>query len=85
MCISDDYILRLRQLLRASLAPDINYNHRAFGSPLHFKAWCGTLDAADLLLTASVDSLAVSYSGEIGRATIGVAARKGHRDIVKRF
>ncbi|RYP48334.1 hypothetical protein DL768_005753 [Monosporascus sp. mg162] len=59
-CIRDDDVPQLRQLLRASPAPDINYSHPAFGPPLHFASWCGNLDAVDLLLAAGADALIVS-------------------------
>ncbi|RYP82415.1 hypothetical protein DL769_001669 [Monosporascus sp. CRB-8-3] len=83
-CIRDDDVPQLRQLLRASLAPDINYSHPGFGPPLHFAGWCGNLDAVNLLLAAGADALIVSY-GEQRLTAIGFAAFKGHRDIVKRL
>ncbi|RYO92561.1 hypothetical protein DL766_002358 [Monosporascus sp. MC13-8B] len=83
-CIRDNDIPQLQQLLRASPAPDINYSHPEFGPPLHFAAWCGNLDAVNLLLAAGADAFIVSY-GEQRLTAIGFAAFKGHRDIVKRL
>ncbi|KFY68783.1 hypothetical protein V496_00798 [Pseudogymnoascus sp. VKM F-4515 (FW-2607)] len=84
-CIRDDDVPRLRQLLQASpAASDINYSHPGFGPPLHFAAWCGNLDAVDLLLAAGADALIVSGDQQMLTA-IGFAALKGHRDVVKRL
>ncbi|RYP05240.1 hypothetical protein DL764_003947 [Monosporascus ibericus] len=83
-CIRDDDVPQLRQLLRRSPAPDINYSPVGFGPPLHFAAECGNLDAVDLLLAAGADALIVSRDQQMLTA-IGIAASKGHRDIVKRL
>ncbi|RYP70044.1 hypothetical protein DL771_005735 [Monosporascus sp. 5C6A] len=83
-CIRDDDVPQLRQLLRRSPAPDVNYSHPEFGPPLHFAAQCGNLDAVDLLLAAGADALIVSR-GEQRLTAIGFAAFNGHRDIVKRL
>ncbi|KAL5349116.1 hypothetical protein ACLOAV_005404 [Pseudogymnoascus australis] len=84
-CIRDDDVPRLRKLLQASpAASDINYSHPGFGPPLHFAAWCGNLDAVDLLLAAGADALIVSGDQQMLTA-IGFAALKGHRDVVKRL
>lgn len=83
-CIRDGCLQQLRQQLRASPAPNINYSHPGFGPPVHFAAWCGNLDAVELLLAAGADPLLVSY-GEQRLTAIGFAALKGHRDVVKRF
>lgn len=83
-CIRDDDIQQLRHLLRASPAPNIDYSHPGFGPPVHFAAWCGNLDAVELLLAAGADPLFVSY-GELKLTPIGLAALKGHRRVVKRL
>ncbi|GJC89958.1 ankyrin-3 [Colletotrichum liriopes] len=83
-CIRDGDLQQLRQLLRASPAPDIDYFHPGFGPPVHFAAWCGNLDAVELLLAAGADPLLVSY-GELRLTAIGFAALKGHRHVVKRL
>lgn len=82
-CIRDDDVPQLQRLLHASLAPDINYSHCEFGPPIHFAALCGNLDAVDLLLGAGAD--ASVRCTEQRETAIGIAARKGHRDIVKRL
>lgn len=83
-CIRDGDLGKLQQLLVASPAPDINYNHPGFGPPVHFASWCGNMEAVELLLAAGADPLLVSYGEDILTA-IGFAAQKGHRDIVKRL
>ncbi|KFY67363.1 hypothetical protein V496_01633 [Pseudogymnoascus sp. VKM F-4515 (FW-2607)] len=86
VCIRDDDIPKLQQLLRASPAPDINLAHydSELGLPLHFAAWCGNLDAVDLLLAAGADASITGFT-EWGYTAIAAAADRGHRDIVKRL
>lgn len=83
-CIRDGDLPRLQQKLGVSPALNINYSHPGFGSPIHFAAWCGNLDAVELLLAAGADPLLVSH-GDRRLTAIGYAALKGHRDIVKRL
>ncbi|KAL6872999.1 ankyrin [Trichoderma novae-zelandiae] len=82
--IRDGDLRQLQQLLAASPAPDINYNHYRFGPPVHFASWCGSLEAVELLLAAGADPLLVSH-GEENLTAIGFAAQNGHRDIIKRL
>ncbi|KAL5317168.1 hypothetical protein ACEPPN_014263 [Leptodophora sp. 'Broadleaf-Isolate-01'] len=82
--IRDGDLPQLQQLLYASPAPDIDYSHPGFGPPVHFAAWCGNLDAVDLLLTAGANPRLVSHD-ELRLTAIGHAALKGHRHVVKRL
>ena len=84
VCIRNGDVPQLQLLLGASPVPDINYSHGAFGPPLHFAIWCDNLDAVDLLLAAGANTHLVSYNQQRLTA-IGLAASKGHRDIVKRL
>ncbi|KFY96880.1 hypothetical protein V498_02391 [Pseudogymnoascus sp. VKM F-4517 (FW-2822)] len=84
VCILNDDVPQLQLLLGASPVPDINYSHQKYGPPLHFAIWCDNLDAVDLLLAAGANSHIVSY-GQRRLTAIGLAASKGHRDIVKRL
>ncbi|KAL7911918.1 ankyrin repeat protein [Trichoderma velutinum] len=83
-CIRDNDLQRLQQLLGASPAPNVQYNHVGFGPPVHFASWCGNLEAVELLLAAGADPLLVSHDQDRLTA-IAFAAKKGHRDIVKRL
>ncbi|KAK1994858.1 ankyrin repeat protein [Colletotrichum falcatum] len=83
-CIRDDDLQQLRQLLCASTVPNIDYSHPGFGPPVHFAAWCGSLDAVEMLLAAGADPLLESH-GELRLTAIGFAALKGHRHVVKRL
>jgi ankyrin repeat protein len=82
-CIRDDDVPHLQQLLHATPAPDINYSHCEFGPPIYFAALCGNGDAIDLLLAAGADAFV--RRTEQQETAMGIAARKGHRDIVKRL
>ncbi|KFY67364.1 hypothetical protein V496_01634 [Pseudogymnoascus sp. VKM F-4515 (FW-2607)] len=84
VCILNDDVPQLQLLLGASPVPDINYSHQKYGPPIHFAIWCDNLDAVDLLLAAGANTHLVSYNQQRLRA-IGLAASKGHRDIVKRL
>ncbi|KFY16226.1 hypothetical protein V492_01490 [Pseudogymnoascus sp. VKM F-4246] len=81
-CIRDNDVPQLQRLLQASLALD-SYSHREFGPPIHFAALCGNLDAVDVLLAAGADAFV--RCTEQRETAMGIAARKGHRDIVKRL
>lgn len=89
-CIRDGDLRQLQQLLGASRAPNINYNHSGnykysgFGPPVHFASRCGNLEAVELLLAAGADPMLVSH-GEERLTAIGYAAQKGHRDVVMRL
>lgn len=83
-CVRDDDIPQLRHLLLGQDYFDINYCHLGFGPPLHFAAWCGNLDAVNLLLAAGAHPLIISH-GEKMLTAIGFAALKGHRHIVRRL
>lgn len=82
-CTRDDDVPQLQQLLHATPAPDINYSHCEFGPPIHFAALCGNGDAIDLLLAAGADAFV--RRTEQQETAMGIAAREGHRDIVKRL
>lgn len=82
-CTRDNDIPQLQQLLHASPAPDINYSHGEFGPPIHFAAFCGNVDAVELLLSVGADAFV--RCTEQQETVIGIAARKGHRVIVKRL
>ncbi|KFY45182.1 hypothetical protein V494_01107 [Pseudogymnoascus sp. VKM F-4513 (FW-928)] len=84
LCIRDDGAPKLRQLLDASPAPDINHSNHEFGPALHFAAWCGDLDAVDILLAAGADASIAECTMD-GLTAIAAAAHQGHRDIVKRL
>ncbi|KAL5344787.1 hypothetical protein ACLOAV_010184 [Pseudogymnoascus australis] len=84
VCIRNGDVPQLQLLLGASPVPDINYSHGAFGPPLHFAICCDNLDAVDLLLAAGANTHLVRYNQQSVTA-IGLAASKGHRDIVKRL
>jgi ankyrin repeat protein len=83
VCIRDDDVPQLQRLLHASPAPNINYSHPEFGPPIHFAALCGNLDAVDLLLAAGADAFVCTVQPR--ETAMGIAARKGHRDVVKRL
>jgi ankyrin repeat protein len=82
-CIRDGNLQQLRELLSASPAPHISYNHPGFGPPIHFAAYCGNLDAVELLLAAGADPQL--SRGEQRLPAIGYAALSGQRDVVKRL
>ena len=80
-CIRDGHLSRLQALLSASSpGPIVSHVHPEFGSPLHFAAACGNLDAVELLLAARADPLLI-YKPRRFRP-IGCAARNGHREVV---
>ncbi|KFY91655.1 hypothetical protein V498_05372, partial [Pseudogymnoascus sp. VKM F-4517 (FW-2822)] len=81
-CIRDNDVPQLQRLLHASPASN-NYSHREFGPPIHFAALCGNLDAVDILLAAGADAFV--RCTEQRQTAMEIAARKGHRDIVKRL
>ncbi|KFY67362.1 hypothetical protein V496_01632 [Pseudogymnoascus sp. VKM F-4515 (FW-2607)] len=81
-CIRDNDVPQLKRLLHASPASN-NYSHREFGPPIHFAALCGNLDAVDILLAAGADAFV--RCTEQRQTAMEIAARKGHRDIVKRL
>ncbi|KAH6608263.1 ankyrin repeat [Trichoderma cornu-damae] len=83
-CVRDRHLQRLRQLLGASPAPNVNYSHPLVGPPVHFAALCGDLDAVELLLAAGADPLLVS-DGDDPLTAIGFAALEGHRDVIRRL
>ena len=83
-CIRDNDLQQLQQLLHASPTPNVNYFEAGFGPPVHFAAWCGNLDAVELLLAAGANPHLVSH-GELKLTAIGIATCKGHRNIVKRL
>jgi hypothetical protein len=83
-CVRDNDLQKLQQLLRALPLPNVNYSHQAFGPPVHFAAWCGDLEAVELLLDAGAYPFPSSYS-EPNLTAMGFAASKGHRDVVKRL
>ncbi|KAH0526596.1 hypothetical protein TsFJ059_009897 [Trichoderma semiorbis] len=84
-CIRDEDLQRLKQLLGASPAPNVQYNSYGFGPPVHFASWCGNLEAVEMLIEAGADPLLVSEGGEEQLIAIAYAAARGHRDIVKRL
>ncbi|KKP06077.1 hypothetical protein THAR02_01858 [Trichoderma harzianum] len=84
-CIRDEDIQRLKQLLSASPAPNVQYNSYGFGPPVHFASWCGNLEAVEMLLAAGADPLLVSEGSQENLIAIAYAAARGHRDIVKRL
>lgn len=87
-CIRDGDLQQLQQLLNVSPAPDVDvdvdYSHPGYGPPIHFAAWCGNLDAVELLLAAGADPLLISHD-ELRLTAIGFAALKGHRHVVNRL
>lgn len=60
-CIRDSSLAQLQVLLSA-LPPvvDLGHSHPEFGTPLHFAAACGDLEAVELLLHAGADPLLTS-------------------------
>ncbi|KAL2066949.1 hypothetical protein VTL71DRAFT_1373 [Oculimacula yallundae] len=83
-CIRDGNLQQLQQLLSVSPAPDVNYSDLVVGPPIHFAAWCGDLDAVELLLAAGADPLLISHD-ELCLTAIGFAASEGHRYVVNRL
>ncbi|CAL3967678.1 unnamed protein product [Diplocarpon coronariae] len=66
---------QLQQPLQWLLVPGIDYNHPGSGPPIHFSAWCGNLNAMELLLAAAADPLLVSH-GEFDGPVGSIVGRK---------
>ncbi|KAH7303848.1 ankyrin repeat-containing domain protein [Stachybotrys elegans] len=84
-CIRDGDLVRLQALLSdSSHALDLSRAHVEYGPPLHFAAWCGDVDAVDLLLDAGADPLLIATKPYRGQP-LYLAVYTGHRDVVKRL
>lgn len=88
-CIRDGDLPKLRQLLEPAHAhahahTHINHLHPFLGSPLHYAARFGDLDAVELLLAAGADLFLIGCQ-QLNITAIGLAAFEGHRDAVRRL
>jgi ankyrin repeat protein len=82
-CIRDGDVLKLRQLLEPTHA-HIDHLHPFLGTPLHYAARCGDLDAVELLLAAGADPSLIG-NDQLKLTAIGLAAFEGNRDVVRRL
>lgn len=81
--IHDGNVPRLRELLQPG-HPSLSYIHPGFGTPLHYAAMIGDMDAIELLLAAGADVFLLDR-GDSKATAIGLAARHGHREAVSRL
>lgn len=82
-CIRDGNVPKLRELLQSPHV-GLSYRHPLGGTPLHYAAKLGDLDAIELLLAACADVCKLDC-GDASVTAIGSAVQEGHRDAARRL
>ncbi|EFY94031.1 ankyrin repeat protein [Metarhizium robertsii] len=84
-CIRDNNISQLQQLVISCPSADLEYLNHAWGAPLHVAVWSANLSAVDVLLDAGADVLAETADDSLSATPLGLAARLGLVDILRRL